>query len=89
MPRSVNPLVLEIRGGLPDGDSTFANAGAMHWEQTPGEQYSAFCARVVAEATEAGERLVLIGGLPVTEPTLPVADSIAAILDNERDYQAS
>jgi hypothetical protein len=67
MPRGANPLVLEIRGGLNDDEPTFARAGAMHWERAPSELYTAFCERVVAEATAAGERLVLIGGLPLDD----------------------
>ena len=93
MPRDANPLVLEIRGGLHNGDPTFADAGAMHWERAPNELYTAFCERVVGEATAAAQPFIIIGGLGETwaeadKPTRSVTDSIEAILNNERGNQA-
>jgi hypothetical protein len=57
--------VLIIRGGplAADEDPSFGKAGDLHFEQAEGETFSGFQSRAVAEATAAGERLVVIGGL--------------------------
>jgi hypothetical protein len=63
-PRSAPPRVIEIRGGLDNGDPTLATAGAKIWERAPDESFTAFRWRVITEATAAAERFVVIGGLP-------------------------
>jgi hypothetical protein len=55
--------VVVIRGGLTGGDPTFGKAGRLYFQRAEGETFPAFQSRAVAEATAAGERLVVIGGL--------------------------
>jgi hypothetical protein len=64
MPRSAPPRVIEIRGGLDNGDPTNATAGANIWKRGPDESFPAFRSRVVVEATAAAEPFIVIGGLP-------------------------
>ena len=59
-----DPDVIVIRGGLHGGDPTHAAAGAHVWERGEGEAFTAFQARAVAAAADAGEAFVTLGGLP-------------------------
>ncbi len=63
---TVTASVVIIRGGLSDGDPTFAVAGggAPQWHRGAEEAYDAFTARVVASATAEGAASVVFGGLP-------------------------
>ena len=56
--------VIVIRGGLDGGDPTFFNAAGARSERASDESFAAFKARVVAEAVAAGQKFVIIGGLP-------------------------
>lgn len=61
------PALLEItvRGGLPGSDDPlFAGAGEMRWQRAPDETFVAFRERAVRAAMAAGERFIIIGGLP-------------------------
>ena len=49
-------------------DPTFATAGEMRWERAPAETLAAFRERAEAEATAAGERRIIIGGLSGNDP---------------------
>jgi hypothetical protein len=62
MPRRAAPQVIIICGGFQDGHPTFATVGSVRWERAPAESFADFKARAVAAA--AGERFVVIGGLP-------------------------
>lgn len=66
-PPSAAPQVIIISGGPHGGEPTHASAGDMTWERAPGESFADFQARAVAGATAAGERLVVIGGLPLRD----------------------
>jgi hypothetical protein len=63
-------MEIVVRGGLPgsDDDPTFATAGGIRWERAPAETLAAFRERAVAAATAAGERYIVIGGLPDNDP---------------------
>jgi hypothetical protein len=71
--RRLNPPVPRIKeivilGGLPGSDDpTFATAGDLRWERAPAETLPAFRARAMAAATAAGERYIVIGGLPCAQ----------------------
>jgi hypothetical protein len=56
--------VVVIRGGLHDGDPNYGKVGELRFQRADDESFPAFQARVVAAAAAAGERLVVIGGLP-------------------------
>ena len=56
--------VVVIRGGLQDGDPTYGKAGELRFQRADDETFPTFQARTVAAAAAAGERLVVIGGLP-------------------------
>ena len=61
--RTIQEII--IRGGLPGSDDpTFARAGEMRWQRTPDESFAVFRARAMTEASAAGERFIIIGGLP-------------------------
>ena len=64
MPTQATPQVIIVRGGLHAGDLTFATAGSLRWERAPGESFAGLKARAVDEAAAAGERFVVIRGLP-------------------------
>jgi hypothetical protein len=73
--RRLNPPVPRIQeivilGGLPgsDDDPTFATVGAIRWERAPAETLAAFRERAVAATTAAGERYIVVGGLPDNDP---------------------
>jgi hypothetical protein len=59
--------VVVVIGCLPPGDPLFAIAGPLEWLREPGEDLDAFADRAAAGAREAGESLLTIGGLPVTQ----------------------
>jgi hypothetical protein len=63
-------MEIAVRGGLPgsDDDPRFATVGGIRWERAPAETLAAFRARAVAAATAAGERHIIIGGLPDNDP---------------------
>jgi hypothetical protein len=63
-PPSAHRLVVIVRGGLHNGDPTFATAGAMTWERLSGEMFAEFRARVIGDPVGAGQHFVIIGGLP-------------------------
>jgi hypothetical protein len=58
--------VLVVKGGLPPGEPLFAVSGEHEWLREPTEVLEDFCERVAAAARDAGERSLLIGGLPST-----------------------
>jgi hypothetical protein len=53
-----------ISGGLTPGVALISTVGGHRFKGEPGETLEAFRARVVAAAHMAGERFVVIGGLP-------------------------
>jgi hypothetical protein len=63
-PPRADPQVILIRGGLHGGDPMHATAGSRCWECAPGESFADFKARAVAAAMAAGERFVVVRGLP-------------------------
>lgn len=72
MPPRAAPQVIIISGGPCRGDPTFATAGGLQWERAPAESFADFQTRATAAATAAGERFVIIGGLPPRVlPTAP------------------
>ena len=71
-PPSAVPQVIIISGGAHGGEPTHATAGDMTWERAPVESFADFQARAVAAATAAGERFVVIGGIPLCDlPMMP------------------
>jgi hypothetical protein len=56
--------VFIITGGVCSEGGTTAGAGGSNWTQGPDETFAAFKARVLAEATSAGQHHIIIGGLP-------------------------
>ena len=63
--------VIIITGGLPEGDTLHATAGAHSWDCDPDESFEAFRVRASTAALEAGERLLIIGGLRGDSPRPP------------------
>jgi hypothetical protein len=59
--------VVIIHGTLPPGEPLWGTAGPHEWLREPGEDLDAFADRVAAAAREAGERLLVLGGLPQTQ----------------------
>jgi hypothetical protein len=62
------PLVIIVRGGLPDPagdpDPKFAiDRNGTRWDRGPDENFTEFCARVMAAAAGTDQHIV-IGGLP-------------------------
>lgn len=62
-------LCVEISGCLPtpDGLPLWANAGEHEWIRSDGEDLDLFADRCVAAALEAGQRLLVIGGFPISQ----------------------
>jgi hypothetical protein len=58
--RRPHRLVVIVRGGLHNGDPTFATAGGRRWERLPREMFADFRALMMDDP--AGQ--VIIGGLP-------------------------
>jgi hypothetical protein len=56
--------VVTILGGLDDDLPQIACAGGRRWEREPEETLAAFTARAQVEASAAGERILILGGLP-------------------------
>jgi hypothetical protein len=56
--------VLIIKGGMCSDGGMTADAGSLNWTQGPGESFAAFKARAIADAISAGQRHIIIGGLP-------------------------
>lgn len=68
-----------IFGALPPGEPLFAGAGEHEWiRDYPTEPLDAFADRAVAGAREAGETLLVIGGLPTTQAEQDVAQAAHA-----------
>jgi hypothetical protein len=59
-----DPVVIRIKGCLPDADGQHASAGGLRFQRQPGEDQEEFERRVIEVAIEAGERVAVIGGLP-------------------------
>jgi hypothetical protein len=56
--------VIQINGGLTAFDDAHATVGAETIERDPGETFGMFWTRTLTAAKTAGERFVIIGGLP-------------------------
>lgn len=67
LPPSGPLRVVIIHGTLPPGEPLWGTAGSHEWLREPGEDLDAFADRVAAAAREAGERLLVLGGLPQTQ----------------------
>jgi hypothetical protein len=63
-PPSDDVTVFIIKGGICSDGGTTADAGRLNWTQGLDESLAAFKARVIADATSAGQRHIIIGGLP-------------------------
>jgi hypothetical protein len=59
--------VVIITGCLPPGEPIFANAGSNQWLRLPDESIEDFSDRAARGAREAGEVLLVVGGLPMSE----------------------
>jgi hypothetical protein len=63
-----SPLrVVVVSGCLPPGEPLWGAAGSHEWLRGPREDLDAFADRAAAAAREAGEPLLVIGGLPRTQ----------------------
>jgi hypothetical protein len=67
MPIAAPLRVVVIHGCLPPGLPLFAAAGAHEWLREPQEDLDRFADRATLAAREAGETLLVIGGLPKSE----------------------
>jgi len=75
--------IIRVLGGLPDDPmGRTARTGEHRWEQECDESDEAFKTRVYELAKAAGERSVVIGGLPDQLPSLEIA---ASSFDSEPD----
>jgi hypothetical protein len=66
-------MIIVVHGGLPPGDPLFASAGASEWIRAADEELDAFADRCAKAAGDAGERLLVIGGLPNSQAQQDVA----------------
>jgi len=65
--------VVIVSGCLPPGEPLWGAAGSHEWLRGPGEDLDAFADRAAAAAREAGEPLLVIGGLPSSSAQHEVA----------------
>jgi hypothetical protein len=65
--------VVVIHGCLPPGIPLWAVAGPYEWMREPGEDLDAFADRAAAAARDAGEQVLVLGGLPQTQAQQDVA----------------
>jgi hypothetical protein len=70
--------VVVVHGCLPPGEPLFAVAGALEWIREPEEDLDAFADRAAAGARDAGEKLLVIGGLPQSQAQHEVAQAAHA-----------
>jgi hypothetical protein len=71
--------VVVVFGCLPPGEPLFAGAGEHEWiREWPAEPLDAFADRAVAGARNAGETLLVIGGLPRSQAQQDVAQAAHA-----------
>jgi hypothetical protein len=73
-PPSPHPQAIILRGGLHNGDPTFATSGGLRWERAAAEHFAEFCARAKAEAAAEGSAFVVFGGLPDVANGNPARD---------------
>lgn len=64
--RGGGPLIVRIRGGLPDAEGLHATVGPIAIQREPHEMLDDFEARVIDSAIEMRARVVVFSGLPPT-----------------------
>jgi hypothetical protein len=70
--------VVVVHGCLPPGLPLFAVAGEFEWIRGQAEDLDAFADRAAAAARDAGETLLVIGGLPRSQAQQDVAQAAHA-----------